>query len=160
MSLSERGLTLTEVTVVAVLATIVMLGIVGFYVSSQGVWMDASAKAITQREATTVMETITRRVHESGFAQVLASSQLTLFDRGGNQTHVFWWNVGQSGADSLIHEGPTTSQDRGPVASSLCERFQCVAGNVPGMVDVELILRSAQGERIQMATRLVMVNRP
>ena len=39
---SQRGLTLTEVTVVTVLASIVMLGIVSFYVNSQGTWMDAS----------------------------------------------------------------------------------------------------------------------
>ena len=56
--LSERGLTLTELTIVGVLACLVMLGLVGFYMSSQGVWMDASAQAITQREATSVIDEI------------------------------------------------------------------------------------------------------
>ena len=47
---NERGMTLTEVAVVMILGTMIMAGMVGFYLSSQGLWLDASTQAITQRD--------------------------------------------------------------------------------------------------------------
>src|SRR5262249_32619505 len=37
----ERGLTLTELAVVMILGTMIMAGFVGFYLSSQGMWLDS-----------------------------------------------------------------------------------------------------------------------
>ena len=37
-----------------ILGTMIMAGLVGFYLSSQGMWLDASTQAITQREASLV----------------------------------------------------------------------------------------------------------
>ena len=39
---AEAGLTLTEVSVVMIIGTIIMAGLVGFYLASQGLWLDAS----------------------------------------------------------------------------------------------------------------------
>lgn len=156
--LSERGLTLTEVTIVAVLASIVMLGLVGFYMSSQGTWMDASSQAITQREATTLIESIESKVHIASRAQAdTTAHQLELYDLGGALIHVFWWKAAGGGADSLVHEGQTIANDRGPAVTSICERFNCVADSF--IVSVDLILRSAQGDRIRITTRAAMQNR-
>ena len=53
---SERGLTLTELVVVGVLATLVMLALTGFYFNSQRTWLEGSSQALTQREATLALE--------------------------------------------------------------------------------------------------------
>jgi hypothetical protein len=154
--LSERGLTLTEVTIVTVLASLVMLGLVGFYMSSQATWMDASAQAITQREATALMESITRHVHEAASAVVTETSgqaRLELFDHGSNPTYAFWWNS----SDSLIHEGSSAIDDRGPAIGSKVERFQCVGSGE--LVQVTLRLRSAQRQIIELTSTAELVNR-
>jgi Tfp pilus assembly protein FimT len=165
-SLDERGLTLTELTIVGVLACLVMLGIVGFYINSQAVWMDSSAQAITQREATSVIEEISSRVHGAASVDVDCSGDinhcvLQLYDSGSNPTWAFWWD----NADSLLHEGidPTPANDRGAMESSVAEYFQVTesAGSAPGsrIVDIGLLqLRSAQGSRIQMSTRAALQN--
>ena len=41
---SERGLTLVELAIVGALATLVMLGLTGFYLNSQRLWIEASTK--------------------------------------------------------------------------------------------------------------------
>jgi hypothetical protein len=158
---SERGLTLTEVAIVGVLATIVMLGLVGFYMNSQGTWMDASAQAVTQREATTLIESISSKVHAASSARTdPITHQLELFDVNDNTNpaYVFWWKAVGDSADSLIHEGPSLADDRGPPVRSTCEQFQCTSNT--STVDVDLILRSAQGDPIRITTRMVMQNRP
>jgi hypothetical protein len=160
---SERGLTLTEVTIVAVLASIVMLGLVGFYMSSQGTWMSASAKAITQREATTLLENISEKVHAAAGATVIGN-QLELFDSVAppHTMYVFWWEQPDSTvsdtADCLIHEGPDRDHDRGSAITSKCERFVCTAGSK--MVQVDLLLRSAEGDTVHLNTKIAMINRP
>lgn len=159
--LSERGLTLTELVIVGILASLVMLGLVGFYMNSQGTWMDASAQAITQREATTLIESITTKVHEADSAGVVAqNTQLELYGPADEITavrpllHVFWWD--RSG-DSLVHGGPSVPLDEGPSASSVCEQFLCASND--SLVDVNVVLRSAQGSKVELSTRAAFLNR-
>jgi Tfp pilus assembly protein PilW len=158
--LSERGLTLTELTIVTVLASIAMLGLVGFYLNSQATWMDASAQAITQREATTLTEAIADDIRRAGVAKVVNSpdelhSQLELYPDRISTTplYVYWWDA----TDSLVHEGETRSADKGAQGSSTVERFQCIAGD-SAMVQVSVQMRSAQGQRIQIGTSVAMMN--
>jgi prepilin-type N-terminal cleavage/methylation domain-containing protein len=157
--LSERGLTLTEVTIVMALASIVMLGLVGFYMNSQATWMDASAQAITQREATALLETIAERVHQSARATVTDLSadgqwtQLDLFDSGGTTASYTY----RCEADSLVYEWSSAAGDWGAAATSKAEQFQCVSGD--SLVQVTLQLRSAEGQHIQLSTALALINR-
>src|SRR5262249_34679905 len=67
-SRNERGLTLTELAVVMILGTMIMAGLVGFYLSSQGLWLDASTQAITQREASLVATAVRDSLRKSGKA--------------------------------------------------------------------------------------------
>jgi hypothetical protein len=157
---SERGLTLTELAIVGLLATLVMLGLVGFYMSSQAMWMDASTQAITQREATYLVEEISRKVQAATTADVYPASgggpqsKIELRDHDGNVLWAFWW-----AADSLVHEGPDLVTDRGAMLSSKVEAFEFIEGG--NMVNlVFLRLRSAQGERVEMdSTRMALQNR-
>lgn len=158
---SEHGLTLTELTIVGVLASVVMLGLVSFYVSSQATWMEASAQAITQREATSVIEALESDIHAAhGFNGNQVSNEMELLD-GPDIFRVYWWKTqaDQFGpADFLIHSGPTRQDDRGPLASSICERFNFA--NNGGVIDLDIILRSSEGDRFQIKTSVAMVNRP
>ena len=159
---SERGLTLTEVTVVTALASLVMLGIVSFYVNSQGTWMDASSQAITQREGTALVEAIRARVHAAAKAEISdGGGQLELFDYGStNPSYVYWWNASgecQPSCDSLVHEGSDRVHDRGPSVTSTVDRFDCSRSD--SLVELTLVLRSAQGQQVQVATRIAMLNR-
>jgi hypothetical protein len=157
---SERGLTLTELTIVAALATLVMLGMVGFYMNSQSLWMGASSQTITQREASTLVEEIAKRVRASYRAVVSCPDstvcQLELYDYPDtiNASHVYWWDSG----DSLVHEGPDHSHDRGPMLTSKVEAFQLE--RTADYVDIVLLqLRSAEGEQVRMSTRIAFQNR-
>ena len=100
---AERGLTLVEVTVVMVLASLVMVGLVGFYISAQTTWLAASSQAVTQREGTLALEAIADSTRRSVQAVVSAGpdpqhDQLTLTDGLGNLT-VFSWHAD----DSLLY---------------------------------------------------------
>lgn len=150
--LGESGLTLTEVTIVTILAAIVMLGLVGFYLSSQGTWVSASAQAITQREATALLENIGKQTHRAGKAEVGTGTSLELFSETGVPLYAFWWQ------DSAIHEGPDLSTDLGATITSVAESFQCSRND--SLVTVSMRLRSAQGDRIETSTQFELVNRP
>lgn len=157
---SQTGLTLTEVTVVMVLASLVMVGLVGFYVASQDSWMASSAKAITQRDATSLIEAISERAHGAIVADAsLDSTQLDLHYADPGASYSFWWNVADGG-DSLIHEGPSGGGgliDRGASVPSRCRRFKCVASD--SLIRIEVALESAHGELVEVSTRVALVNR-
>ena len=70
---NARGLTLTEVAVVMILGTMIMAGLVGFYLSSQGLWLDASTQAITQREATLVAAAMRDSIRKSELTNYVGS---------------------------------------------------------------------------------------
>ncbi len=157
-----RGLTLTEVMVVLVLATMVMSGLVGFYLNSQSVWFSGSSKVIAQREVSLVLQGISDRARPDSLA--IASSfpdadhaMLQLIPYGklpGDSTYYYWW----SAADSLIHEGYRSPAivDRGPMLRSKVERFQV---NVSGqMVNItSLRVHTTQGDRVDLATSVALV---
>ena len=160
-SRNARGLTLTEVAVVMFLGTMIMAGLVGFYLSSQGLWLDASTQAITQREATLVAAAMRDIIRKSGKAVAVASpdslhQQLSLYRAGSDVVpyYNFWWNA----ADSLIYSGAAVgSPDSGPMIASKAERFQLVA--TPTGVRVDLRLRSANGGTVESGGFAVMQNR-
>lgn len=160
-SAPERGITLTEVAVTMIIGTMIMAGLVGFYMSSQAMWLDASTQAISQREATLVVETLRDSVRVSGKALVAASpdslhQQLALFRTPASVTpyYYFYWNA----ADSLIYCGTTVGGDRaGPMIVSKAERFRLAATS--DRVEVNLRLRSASGQTVEYTSLAAMRNR-
>ena len=157
----ERGLTLTEVAVVMILGTMIMAGLVGFYLSSQGLWLSASTQAITQREATLVTAAMRDSIRKSGEARSSVSpdslhEQLALLRHPGDPTpyYYFWW----SASDSLIHSGASVGgPGSGPMIVSHAERFQVQAN--ANTVRVDMRLRSASGEAVEASAFAVMQNR-
>ncbi len=156
----ERGLTLTEVTVVMILGTLITAGLVGFYLSSQGLWLDASTQAITQREASLVAAAIRDSVRRSGMAEVSLSPdslhhQLALFKSDADPVpfYYFWWEP----SDSLIHAGTSVGgPGSGPVGVSRAERFQFIESD--DAVHMDLRLRTANGGRVEMSAYSVFKN--
>ena len=155
----ERGLTLTEVTVVMVLGTMIMAGMVAFYLSSQGLWLEASTQAITQREASLLTAAMRDSIRQSGSALVTPSpdalhQQLSLYRPGASTPYYyFWWEP----SDSLIHAGPTLT--RGPATAmiqSRAVRMQMLAA--ASAVRVDLQLHSANGDRVDASAYAVMKN--
>ena len=158
---NERGLTLTEVTVVMILGTMIMAGMVGFYLSSQGLWLDASTQAITQREAALVTAAMRDSIRKSGRAEVSPSPdathlQLALYKHADDTEpyYYFWW----SASDSLIYSGVSaTDPGAGPMIGSRAERFQMIA--TPQAVRVDMRLRSASGQTVESGAFAVLQNR-
>ncbi len=158
--LDEKGLTLTEVTVVAVLGLLVIFGLIGFYLQSQATWLDASSQTITQREATMLARTVADSVRVSSSAVVTASpdadhSMISLVRKPATTAHYhYWWDSG----DSLVHQGTDTGAgDRGPVTQSRVERFAITATGA--LVTVQVRLRSPQGQRVDAFAGAALVNR-
>lgn len=160
MRLRENaGLTLLEVTVVIVLATLVMAGIVGFYLNSQAVWVDASTQAVTQREATLVLEDITQAARMAAGASVTQSpdtshSALTLFSASGGQLASFRWDE----TDSTIVASDTSGAEAPIGLASVVERFQVVTNDTLVTVK-DLTLRSPSGRRVTLASTVLLYNR-
>jgi len=155
-----RGLTLTEVAVVMILGTMIMAGLVGFYLSSQGVWLDASTQAITQREATLVTAAMRDSIRKACKAIASPSpdplhEQLALFRPGDAAPYYyFWW----SSTDSLLYSGTSIGgTGSGPMIVSRAERFQLIA--TPTGVRVDMRLRSASGDIVEAGAFAVMMNR-
>ena len=159
----ERGVTLTEVTVVFILAAIVMTGLLVFYLNSQSVWMDGSTQVITQREATLVLNAITARARRSNGSHVTFTPdvqhvQIDLDMPGAPQesTYSYWW-----GADSLIHEGYLNTVppvDRGPMLMSNVDCFAATGSDTLLTID-SLRVRSGNGVYVTMSTTVAMQNR-
>lgn len=155
----QRGLTLTEVAVVMILGSLITAGLVSFYMSSQGLWLDGSTQAITQREASLVASAIRDSVRRSHTAVASPSPdplhmQLALF-KGDEKTpyYYFFW----SPADSLIHAGSSVGgPDSGPIGSSRATRLQFDAKN--GGVRTDLRLLTATGKRVDMGAFAVFKN--
>lgn len=159
--LDERGLTLTEVTIVAAIGLVVLLGLGGFYLNSQSTWLDASAQAITQREGTLISEAIADTARRSARAIAIPvpdaeHGQVAFYRHDDPVTPIwyFWWDP----ADSLIHHGsdPATD-DRGALLASKVERFRVVAD--ASLVQLALRLRAATGQRVEVTTSALMRNR-
>ena len=153
-------MTLTEVAVVMILGTMIMAGMVGFYLSSQGLWLDASTQAITQREASLVTAAIRDSVRKSGYAVRSLSpdslhQHLALYKKATDATpyYCFWWNAG----DSLLYSGISVNDPAsGPMIVSHVERFQINNSNLA--VRADLRLRTASGDAIESSAYAVMKN--
>jgi hypothetical protein len=147
--------------VVVVLAGVVTLGLVGFYLSSQATWLDASTQALVQRDATTLVEAITRESREAGGALVLGAppdstnSELLLYDNTfAIELRRFSWDS----TDSLVHV-IIGGQDQGPVVSSICERFQVALDDSFPVVHLNLIqLRGSNGDRVKISSSVRLYN--
>ena len=160
---NERGLTLTEVTVVMVIATMVMAGLVGFYLSSQAAWLDSSAQAIAQREASLVLSSISDRARGAKQAFVLnipadsLRGKLQLMFAGmppESTNYYYWWNA----ADSSIHEGyDPVNADRGPMVQSKVMAFS-VSADTSFLSIRQLRLRTLNGHSVRMTTTVAMQN--
>jgi hypothetical protein len=153
---SERGLTLTELAIVGTLAVIVMLGLTGFYFSSQRMWLSGSSQALTQRDASLVIDAISLRAHEAATAIVDTSDPLhhtlTLFDSGNAQHARYVWDS----ADSLLHYYDDSNSDKGPIVSSKVDRFLLTTVG-SHLVEVSLLeLRSATGDTVRIASRMAL----
>ena len=159
-ALNERGLTLTELAIVGAMGLLVMTAIMGFYMNCQTIWTDASSKSNTQREATGLMEHISEQVHRSARAVVTEEGDIThcrvqLFNQGEvTPWYSFWW------ADSMIHESGAGG-DSSTNVTSVVERFQMVPClNCDELVELtDLQLRSAEGRRVSLSTKMALYNR-
>jgi prepilin-type N-terminal cleavage/methylation domain-containing protein len=160
-SSNERGLTLVEIMVVIALAGVVTLGLVGFYLTSQATWIDASSKTMAQRDATTLLETITHAAREAGKAVVLpvadsTNCELILYDKDLVEMGRFTWNSD----DSLVHRG-LGNTDKGPVVSSHAERFQLATDNALPILYINRIqLRGANGQLVSLRSSVKLYNAP
>ena len=156
----QRGITLVEVTVVMVLASLVMVGLVGFYVTSQNQWLNASAQVVTQREGTLALEQMADSIRTSASAIVTNSpdslhQRLTLYDTSGNPTLAFYWNAG----DSLLHWEYPPGTLRGPVVASRVNRFRAFENDTLVTISV-LELIDPDGELIPLSGGALMYNHP
>ncbi len=156
----DRGITLTELTIVMALAAIVMVGLMTFYLNSQGVWLDGSAQALTQRDATLVIERITRQTRGASLAYVADDPDslhqlLALFDASGSETGRIFWSVD----DSTVHSGSVGNPDEGPIAGSKVDRLQFDSDGKVVTVR-RLSMRSGTGEPVEMASSVALYNKP
>jgi type II secretory pathway pseudopilin PulG len=157
---AARGFTLIEVTIVTMLAALVVLGLLGFYMNSQAIWLDGSSQAMAQRDGTLLLETLSDSVRVSARALIFDSPDslhqgVVLFDSDGNERGRFWWDA----QDSLVHLGPGQGRDAGPVVGSRVRRFQLDA--LTGLVEIRLIeLSAGQGQAVRTSSAAGLYNRP
>jgi prepilin-type N-terminal cleavage/methylation domain-containing protein len=152
-----RGVTLIEVSIVMALSALVVLGMIGFYISSQTSWMAGSTQAIAQRDATLLIEAVSDSVRAAASATVDATDPLhhtlILNDQDGLEFWRFWWDA----RDQLLHQGPGLNQDRGPVVGSPVSRFQAEAST--RLVHIRLVeLRDGEGQFVRLMTAAALHN--
>jgi hypothetical protein len=151
---SERGVTLTELTVFIVLASIVMLGLVGFYMNSQATWLDASTQALAQREATLLLEEITNQVQGADTVIVTTSvpDRCSLQALKPDGSTLFFWD------DSTFSVLDTLGVRRA-VATSTVEKFEADANGRLVFIR-NLQLRSTSGRVVQLSSTIRVYNQP
>jgi prepilin-type N-terminal cleavage/methylation domain-containing protein len=156
-SRSQRGLTLVEVTVAMVMASLVMVGLVGFYISSQMTWLAASSQAVSQREGTLAIEVITDHIRGAQTATIANSpdaqhQQLTLTFVTGGPVEFHW-----DATDSLIHWSDPAN--RGALIETRVTRFQMTENDTLVNI-VGLDLLDPNGRTISFAGGAALYNRP
>ena len=156
----QRGITLIEVSIVMALATMVVMGLLAFYLNSQNTWTDGSSQAMAQRDGTLLVGAITDSVRFAHSAEVQDSPDslhqtLILRRPDGDEFWRFWWNAG----DSLVHQGPGVGQDRGPVVASRVVRFEL--DTLSRLVEIRLVeLRAGDGQVVRTSSAAALYNRP
>ncbi|MBI1797094.1 MAG: type II secretion system protein [Candidatus Eisenbacteria bacterium] len=165
--LRASGFTLIEVMVVMILAGVVTLGLVGFYLNSQSTWIDGSSQALAQRDATTILESIASRADSAASVQLTAVPPDTVleFYRVGSALPYYGFRWGQgAGEDSLLHQGPgSCNPDQGPVVPSVVERFSVTLDanpKVPVLHVASLRVRSATGQVVEVSSSFALRNAP
>ncbi|TMQ70266.1 MAG: prepilin-type N-terminal cleavage/methylation domain-containing protein [Candidatus Eisenbacteria bacterium] len=155
--MDARGFTFTEMMIVIVLAAVVTLGLVTFYLNSQILWTGASTQALAQRDATTLLELMRHDSQEATSAVVDNGNQrVILYDAALNETHRFFF----SAADSFVHSGDGVVVDRGPVTPTKVESFALSYDPNLGMLNVDTLrVRSTSGERVALSTAIGLYNR-
>lgn len=160
--MGSEGFTLVEVMVVMILAGVVTVALLGFYLNSQATWLDASSKALAQREATTLLESIGARADSAGSARVSAVGPDTLIElfHSPNASGIPYYGFAWRAADRRVHQGPGSCfPDRGAVIASSVEQFSVVYNVGLGMLDVlSLRVRSASGDTIAMRSSFTLHN--
>jgi prepilin-type N-terminal cleavage/methylation domain-containing protein len=153
----SRGFTLTEVTVVIVLASVVTLGLVAFYLNSQAMWMDASTQALAQRDATSILEYMRQDGHRAALAVWTAPlHKVTFYDNSLNELDSFFWD--QAG-DSLMHHGGPSDPLGRAIAPTVVEQFAVSTDPNYGLVTVDTLrVRSTSGVRVTMSTTIGLFN--
>jgi len=155
----SRGFTLTEVTVVIVLAAVVTLGLVTFYLNSQAMWTDASTQALAQRDATSILEAMRQRGHVAALAVWNEPiHKVTFYDNTLQELDSFFWD--QAG-DSLMHHGGPSDPLGRAIAPTVVERFAVSTDPNPnyGLVTVDTLrVRSTSGVRVTMSTTIGLFN--
>jgi len=154
---NERGLTLVELTVVSAMAAVVLLGLTGFYLSSQFTWVDGSSKAITQREGTFLLETIRDSTHTAFSYDVdNVAHQLSLFKHEETTAfYVFRWDAD---TDSMLRAGPPGAE--AVILQSRVRRFEFRPQTNPGLVELDALeLVSATGETAFFSSSFALLNR-
>jgi prepilin-type N-terminal cleavage/methylation domain-containing protein len=158
---NESGFTLAELMVVMVLAGVVAFTLLVFYFNSQGTWLDASAKALAQRDATTLLESIASRADSAGWARVSGVSGDTLVELFKSPTatlpyYGFCWRAD----DQRVHQGPGSCfPDQGPVVASNVDQFSVVYDATQGMINlVSMRVRSTNGDIIVMQSSFKLHN--
>ncbi len=158
---AERGITLMEISVVLVLASLVMLALLGFYINSQATWTDASSQAIAQRELTTVVERLRDQAHLAAHAEIVDSpdaqhQQITFYDAGGTAFYSMDWDP----TDSLLHETLQAFPAlHPPIVSSRVTAFRLSRTAADSLVTLEdLSLKTATGTTVTISSAMALLN--
>lgn len=154
---SAAGVTLTEMMVVLVLASAVMLGLTGFYLSSQITWIDGSTKAIAQREGTLVMETLRDSAHAAyWYVATPSAHQIELYKRSElNPFYVFRWDP--ASPDSAFLAGVPGAEAK--MIQSRVRRFDVafVDSNIVEVTALEIV--SPTGQTATFTSSFALMNR-
>ena len=154
---TEGGSTLVELTVVIVLASIVGLGLVAFYLNAQATWLDASAQAITQREGTLLIADMSANIRPGNRVQLSNNpdaqhQMIQVFDADNNELYRYWWDS----SDSLIHRR-NHGVNLDPLGQSKVQQF-ALSGGAPLVQLTNLEMRSAHGQTVRFATSFGIYN--
>jgi prepilin-type N-terminal cleavage/methylation domain-containing protein len=158
------GFTLVEVMVVLALSAFVTLGILAFYLNAQQTWTDASAQALAQRDASTILAAITDRARDADLAVVTPStvdpgnSLLVFYRRGGGPIELesarFFCDK-----DQLMHEGDQDQKDTGPMTATRILRFHATFDPTLKLVTVDsLRVISTTGQIVTQSTSSGLYN--
>jgi type II secretory pathway pseudopilin PulG len=158
----ERGMTLLELVVVFVLATLVMVGLVSFYLGSQQTWMDASDQTQLQREATLVVEMLSDSVRVAASALVsdypdATQQSVSLYAAGAVTPFICFW---RDPLDSSLYCNKLIGDEsRGRLIPSKVSRFQLRRIGT-SMVELTLLeLPNVSGNPVRTSSRFALYNR-
>lgn len=160
MTSRADGTTLVEITIVSALAMLVVLGMIGFYISSQSSWMAGSTQALVQRDATLLLETLSGGIRTASQAEVHSwpdsdHEALVLRYGGAAGTHCFWWNP----ADSLVYQGASVGHGGRAIVPSRVRRLRFSLTGT-SLVGIDLIeLPTTDGQYVRLCSAAALYNR-